>query len=466
LRSLWFSVSFRIRRYKYLPYIYVETRAVYMRIMIVTDQYPPMVGGVPTVTHGLATDLAGRGHQVWVVAPSYGTRDVRRMEDKVRIYRFSSFEWPAYEGLRIPFLPFVPVRNLLKKSDPDIIHIHSPIVLGNIAQLMAGGLRKPVIATNHYMPVNVSRSLVSEPLVGRYISNVTYSYLVHFCNRCEYVTAPTQTALNLLYDHGLRAPARAISNGIDLAKFSPGPRDPEILRRFNLPTDRPLLLHVNRLSEEKRIDVLIDAMAKVKNKYVHLALVSNGPAEAELRAQVERLHLGERISFLGFVRDADLLSLRRSSDIFAIPSEAELQSLATMEAMACGLPIIAADAWALPELVHSNENGFLFQPGNSEEMAHYIDILVDDADMRARKGEESLQIITKHDRLQVLTEWEELYRRMAIEFKEAKERRTKLRLARKSQGRIPEELQHVQLPHIRRTGDLAFDQPRPGDDLL
>ncbi|HEV2662037.1 MAG TPA: glycosyltransferase, partial [Ktedonobacteraceae bacterium] len=255
-------------------------------------------------------------------------------------------------------------------------------------------------------------------------------------------------------------------NGIDLAKFSPGPRDPEILRRFNLPTDRPLLLHVNRLSEEKRIDVLIDAMAKVKNKYVHLALVSNGPAEAELKAQVERLHLGERISFLGFVRDADLLHLRRSSDIFAIPSEAELQSLATMEAMACGLPIIAADAWALPELVHSNENGFLFQPGNSEEMAHYIDILVDDADMRARMGEESLQIITKHNRLQVLTEWEELYRRMAIEFKEAKERRTKLRLARKSQGRIPEELQHVQLPHIRRTGDLAFDQPHPGEDLL
>ena len=437
-----------------------------MRIMIVTDQYPPMVGGVPTVTHGLAADLADRGHKVWVVAPSHGTRDVRRMEDKVRVYRFSSFEWPTYEGLRIPFLPFVPVRNLIKKSDPDIIHIHSPIVLGNIAQLLGGGLRKPVIATNHYMPVNMIRSLVTEPLVGRYVNNVTYSYLVHFCNRCEYVTAPTQTALNLLYKHGLRAPARAISNGIDLAKFSPGPRDPDILRRFKLPTDRPLLLHVNRLSEEKRIDVLIDAMAKVKNKHTHLALVSNGPAEAELRAQVERLQLGERVSFLGFVKDADLLHLRRASDIFVIPSEAELQSLATMEAMACGLPVIAADAWALPELVHPDENGFLFQPGDSEEMARYIDILVDDADMRARMAEESLNIIAKHDRLQVLGEWEELYRRLSIEFKEAKERRRKLRLARRSHGKIPEELQHVQLPHIRRTGDLAFDQPHLGEDTL
>jgi phosphatidylinositol alpha 1,6-mannosyltransferase len=429
-----------------------------MRIMIVTDQYPPMVGGVPTVTHGLAVDFANRGHQVWVVAPSYGTRDVRRLEHKVRIYRFSSFEWPAYEGLRIPFLPFMPVRNLIKKSDPDIIHIHSPVVLGNIAQILAGGLRKPVIATNHYLPINMSRTLVADPLLGKHVSNMTYSYLVHFCNRCEYVTAPTITALNLLYQHGLHAPARAISNGIDLKKFTPGPPDPLIRRRFNLPEDRPLVLHVNRLSEEKRIDVLLDAVPKMKSN-AHIALVSTGPAEAELRAQVERLKIGNRVTFLGFVRDAELLILRRSSDVFAIPSEADLQSLATMEAMACGLPVVAANAYALPELVHHNENGFLFMPGNSEEMARDLDILLNDADLRARMGAESLEIIAKHDRLQVLDQWEELYRRLSIEFKEAKERRQQLRAIRKYRGYLPREQQQVQRSRIRRTGDPAFDQP-------
>jgi phosphatidylinositol alpha 1,6-mannosyltransferase len=428
-----------------------------MRIMIVTDQYPPMVGGVPTVTSGLARDFAQLGHQVWVVAPSYGTHDTRNVEDKVRIYRFSSFEWPAYEGLRIPFLPFVPVRNLIKKSDPDIIHIHSPIVLGNIAQIMAGGLRKPVIATNHYMPINMNTALMSDPLIGRYLNNITYSYLVHFCNRCEYVTTPTQTALNLLYERGLRAPARPISNGIDLQKFAPGIREPEVLQRFKLPTEQPLLLHVNRLSEEKRIDVLIDALAKVKSD-THLALVSTGPAEAELRAQVERLHLQKRVSFLGFVQEDDLLLLRRAADFFAIPSEAELQSLATMEAMACGLPVIAANAWALPELVHHEENGFLFKPGNSDELAKYIDILAGDVPLRKRMGAESLRIIAHHDRSKVLIEWEELYRRLAIEFQDAKERRKQLRQARKNRVTIPQELQNVQLPRIRRTGKLVSDQ--------
>src|SRR5579871_3598513 len=107
-----------------------ENRAFAMRIMIVTDQYPPMVGGVPNVTHGLATDFAARGHEVVVAAPSYGPRDAHRVEDNVQIYRFSSFEWPTYEELRIPFLPILPFRRLLKRFDPDIIHVHSPVVLG------------------------------------------------------------------------------------------------------------------------------------------------------------------------------------------------------------------------------------------------------------------------------------------------------------------------------------------------
>src|SRR5437588_5369112 len=423
-----------------------------MRIMIVTDHYPPTIGGVPTVTHGLAHDFADRGHQVWVVAPSQGSRDERRLEHKVRVYRFSSFEWPAYKALRIPFLPFVSIRNLLKKSDPHIIHIHSPVVLGNIAQILAGGLRKPVIVTNHYLPVNISPALSSDPVFSKPFSSISYSYLVNFCNRCEYVTAPTNTALNLLYDHGLRAPAKVISNGIDLKKFTPGERSEQVLQRLNLPLDRQIVLHVNRLYNEKRIDVLLDAAAKMKSN-AHIALAGAGPLEAELREQAERLNLGDRVSFLGFVRDADLLALRRSSEVFVIPSEAELQSLSTMEAVACGLPVVAANSYALPELVHHGENGYLFQPGNSDELATYLDTLLTDAPLRAQMGQKSLEIIAKHDRAQVLDQWESLYRRLSDEFIEAKQRRLQLRLLRKRFGYAPPAVTR----RIVRTGELALD---------
>src|SRR6266516_3330401 len=425
-----------------------------MRIMIVTDQYPPMVGGVPTVTQGLAVDFANRGDQVWVVAPSYGQRDVHRLEQKVHVYRFSSFEWPTYEDLRIPFLPILPFRRLLKKIDPDIIHIHSPIVLGNIAQIVAGSLRKPVIVTNHYLPINLGPFLSSDPLFGKPFMTVTYSYLVHFCNRCEYVTAPTMTALNLLYEHGLRSPAQAISNGVDLKRFSPGELDKRLRQRFKLPDDRPLILSVNRLSQEKRIDVLIDAAAKMTQD-AHIAIASTGTAEAELREQVEQSGLKDKVTFLGFIHDNDLAPLYRLADVFAIPSEAELQSLATMQAMACGLPVVAANAYALPELVHHEVNGFLFQRGNAAEMALYLDRLVGDAALRKQMGANSLEIIARHDRTLVLDQWEALYRRLSNEFLDAKERKLRQRRERKRPG-------YVRSKKVRsrmiRTGDLAIDQ--------
>jgi len=433
-----------------------------MRIMIVTDHYPPTIGGVPTVTHGLAHDFADRGHQVWVVAPSQGSRDERRLEHKVRVYRFSSFEWPAYKALRIPFLPFVSIRNLLKRSDPHIIHIHSPVVLGNIAQILAGGLRKPVIVTNHYLPVNISPALSSDPVFSKPFSSISYSYLVNFCNRCEYVTAPTNTALNLLYDHGLRAPARVISNGIDLKKFTPGERSEQVLQRLNLPLDRQIVLHVNRLYNEKRIDVLLDAAAKMKSN-AHIALAGAGPLEADLREQAERLNLGDRVSFLGFVRDADLLALRRSSDVFVIPSEAELQSLSTMEAVACGLPVVAANSYALPELVHHGENGYLFQPGNSDELASYVDKLLADPALRTKMGQKSLEVIAKHERSKILDQWESLYRRLSIEFIEAKERKLQLLRARKFPGYIPPTPRR---PRIVRTGELVLDPFTPIDEEM
>lgn len=427
-----------------------------MRIMIVTDQYPPMVGGVPTVTHGLSVEFARRGHQVWVAAPSHGPRDVHRIEQKVHVYRFSSFEWPTYEDLRIPFLPFLPMRKLLKRADPDIIHIHSPIVLGNIAQILAGGLRKPVIATNHYLPVNLSRTFSTESLLGQSFNNVTYSYLVHFCNRCEYVTAPTLTALNLLYEHGLRAPAQAISNGIDLQKFTPGERDEQLRQRLNLPYDRPIVLSVNRLSLEKRLDVLIDAAAKISSNAL-IALASTGPAEADLRAQVDSLGIRDRVIFLGYIAESELPALYRLADVFAIPSEADLQSLTTMEAMACGLPVVAANAYALPELVHHETNGFLFSPGDSGELAHYLDTLVENAALRKQMGMASLEIIARHDRARIMIQWEELYRRLSNEFREARERRQRLRMQRKFPGYKSSQTK-THRPRIVRTGELTFDQ--------
>jgi len=110
---------------------------------------------------------------------------------------------------------------------------------------------------------------------------------------------------------------------------------------------------------------------------------------------------------------ADLPGLYRLADVFAIASEAELQSLATMEAMAAGLPVVAVDACALPELVRHGENGFLAAPGNAAELAAALDLLCRDPSLWRAMSAASLRIISGHARDRWLAEWESLYRALA-----------------------------------------------------
>jgi hypothetical protein len=114
----------------------------------------------------------------------------------------------------------------------------------------------------------------------------------------------------------------------------------------------------------------------------------------------------------------------------------------------------------LPELVHHGKNGYLFQPSNSDELAGYIDKLLGDPAPRAQMGQKSLEIIAKHDRTQILDQWEALYRRLSIEFIEAKERKLQLRKARKFPGYIPPTQRR---PRVVRTGELVLD-PHPAID--
>ncbi|HEU5198902.1 MAG TPA: glycosyltransferase [Ktedonobacterales bacterium] len=401
-----------------------------MRIVLVTDQFLPMVGGVATVTHQLSTHLAARGHHVWVIAPSESWRNKQSREAQVSVYRFSSLEWPAYEGQRVALLPAIGIWRLFKRLAPDIIHIHSPQVLGTLAREIGHALHLPVIATNHFMPINLSRSLADSGVLSRNFSRVVYRYLVGFYRRCDYVTAPTSTALTLLREQGLRTPGEAISNGIDLARFSPGPGDETARQALGLPKDRPLALILTRLMREKRVHVLLEALAQT-HQPCHLVIAGSGPEAGELQALAYQLDVSKKVSFLGFVADESLVSLYRLADFFVMPSIAELQSLATLQALACGLPVIAANAGALPELVQPGRNGYLFQPDQSDQLALCLDTLLGQPQQWQAMGLYSQKIAALHDYQRVIEQWETIYQNL-IQSANARNHLLKQRSSRKS----------------------------------
>jgi glycosyltransferase involved in cell wall biosynthesis len=320
---------------------------------------------------------------------------------------------------------------------PDVVHLHSPLTLGAAGRRAARRRRVPVVYTNHYLPLNVW-PVTAGQRPPRLREAAFYACVTAFANHCDQVTAPTATALRLLQEHGLRAPSATVSNGIDRQRFQPGPAPAGLRDRYALPAGPPLVLAVGRLSPEKRLDVLIAAVARLAAAGLTpaglaageqatgdlgrggpgggaplLVLAGTGPEESRLRALARRYGVADRVRFLGFVPDADLPGLYRLAEVFAIASEAELQSLATMAAMASGLPVVAADAGALRELVHAGENGFLARPGRAGEIADCLALLCRDARLRARMSKASVRIVGGHDRDRVLDQWESLYRALA-----------------------------------------------------
>lgn len=426
--------------------------------MIVTDQYEPMVGGVPTVTRELAQGLSERGHAVAVVAPSTSRHSTSRHAVNMRStsmhgnsvnnsgnghgggrgarpggpmavdYR-GSLPWPWYEGQRLGLLPPAAADRAIAAFAPDVLHLHSPLTLGLAARAAARRRGVPVIYTNHYLPLNVWPGLAHAPagrggrLAARARESAFYGFVTGFANRCDYVTAPTVTALRLLRSRGLRVPSQAVSNGVDLERFSPGAGDEALRSRYALPAGGPVILSVGRLSREKRADVLIAAISRLAAPPGHgrpggpdvpvLALAGTGPDAARLRSLARHHGVADRVRFLGFVPGADLPGLYRVADVFAIASQAELQSLATMAAMASGLPVVAVDAGALSELVHAGENGFLARPGRAGEVADGLGLLCRDPGLRSRMALASARIIGDHDRHRLLARWESIYLALA-----------------------------------------------------
>ena len=376
-----------------------------LRIMLVSDQYPPMVGGVPTVASQLASGLAARGHEVTVLAPSGGWRGGTGSTGAAQVTYTGSAPWPLYPGLRVAAARPATVRRQVAAFGPDVVHAHSPLTLGRAALAAARQLSIPFVYTNHYLPANVLPAMKRRPAT---FDRAFYAYLVSFGNRCALVTAPTTTALGLLQEHGLAVPGRVISNGIDTASFRPGPADAALRDRYGLAGDAPVILSLGRLSPEKRADVLIDAVARLTVP-ARLVLAGTGPARAQLAARARKLGIASQVLFPGFIPDADLAGLYRLGQVFATASEAELQGITTMHALASGLPVVAARAGALSELVTHGTSGYLFGPGQAGQAASYLSTLLADRPLRERIAAAARPPMIAHDLRHCLAEWEQTY---------------------------------------------------------
>jgi glycosyltransferase involved in cell wall biosynthesis len=383
-----------------------------MRILIASDFYYPDVNGISYFAQRLAAGLAKRGHQIFVMAPARAVRDNILTRDSVIIYSVRSIRVPIYPNFRAspPVLIRRDIEKHTRKIQPNIIHIQDHFMVGREATLAARKSNIPIIGTNHLMPENLIHYLRLPDFAEKKLKEFFWRDFSRVYRRLDAVTTATKTAAQLIEMLELEKDVVPISCGIDLEKFNPRNNGAYLKQRYGIPESHPVILYVGRLDREKRIELILRALPQiVESVDAHLVLAGTGKLMAEFEHMAEEIGVRGRVTFPGFVPNEDLPSLYRMADVFVIAGTAELQSIVTMEAMASGLPIVAVNAVALPELVHDGENGYLFPEGDSEVLAQRASAILSNPALKAKMGQKSLDIIQAHDIRMTLDKYETLY---------------------------------------------------------
>ncbi|MCD6383369.1 MAG: glycosyltransferase [Thermoplasmata archaeon] len=349
-----------------------------MRVGFYTDTYLPQVNGVVRAVNDIGGELVRRGHEVHVFGPCEGLREHRGMT--VHCYR--SFPFPSYPGYRIAIPRKAPVKL-------DVVHAHTPFVEGYIAKYVAKRQEIPLVGTYHtLLPVYTRYLFPIRRLQGRIGNKISCERIL----RGERITVPSyRIAVSFTRWHyrnytAVVVPSRIIARmfkiwtgrdahvvptGTDLGRFHPVDKD-EARKKLKIGDWSRVYLYLGRISVEKRIDVLLKASEHFLRRDELLAIVGGGPWVEDLMRMLNRINPRGRVKYFGHAPEEALPLWYSSADAFITASDSETQGLVLTEAMACGTPIVAADALAIPEVVKNGVNGYLFRPGDPEDLARAV----------------------------------------------------------------------------------------------
>ena len=383
-----------------------------MKILIASDLHYPTINGVATFSRNLAKGLADLGHEVLVIAPSQTGKKSKEVDGNHVIVRTASIPFTFYQNYRISPSPGREVKKIIDSFDPDVIHVQMVMWLGQAAMKYGNKRGIPIVSTNHAIPENLMDNLKLLAPVSRPINYILKAYGARFHSKADYVTLPTQSAIDMLNaSDRIAVPMEAVSNGIDLAHFTNQPASPEIYEKFKLPADKPIVTYIGRLDAEKHLSVLVQAFVRIKEAHpdAQLLIVGDGTDATNLKLLAKELGLNGSVTFTGRVSDEELVELHRVGTVYCMPSPAELQSIATLEAMASGQPIVAINAGALKELCQDGRNGFLCEKDDVAAIAEGITKILSDPALRAEFSKESLAIAQTHDLTTTLARFERIY---------------------------------------------------------
>ncbi len=378
-----------------------------MKIAIFSDAFYPQINGIVTSILSLAGNMADRGHEVVIVAPSYRKLDEIEIPG-VRILRVPSISASFYDDFKWTNPFSYATYKALRKENIDIIHFMTPVFISMLGIKFARKRGIPVVGTFHTFIANPKyfEHLFSGPVKAN--EEIAWKYLNLYYNCADFVSAPTEEAVRVISEHNCTAPLEAVSNGIDFKQFD-NSRAAEFKTRYGL--GEKGILYVGRVAHEKSIIELIDAFDLVyaREPEAQLLIVGDGPQKKEFEEYASGKNCGKAVIFTGAIGHDDLVKsgIFASVSLFATASVTETQGITVLEAQANSLPCVGAAEGGILNLIEDGVNGYLTPPGDSTAMAERIlDVLNDSTGEMGRKA---LEMVEVHRLETIIDRWEEIY---------------------------------------------------------
>jgi 1,2-diacylglycerol 3-alpha-glucosyltransferase len=362
-----------------------------MRVVLLADSYLPYLSGVSQSVHRFAVGLTQCGAQVLVIAPHYPQNQDHEMP--YRVLRVPSLRLVGYPNFRGAWPFGRTVAQTIAEFDPDVLHSHSPFQMGLRALQIARKMKKNVVLTHHtlfldyvhFMPWGL-RGL------GKFLLR---RYLRWFDNQVNLVITPTAKIKEYLRQEKIRQPViEVLPTGVlrsaEGAEF-------DIRSKHGLPADAFVLLYVGRLSKEKNIPFLLEAIAPLCEQHAKLyfVIVAGGPMRREYENWVSRHHMSERIVFAGEQPQENLQAYYQQSNLFVCASKTETQGLVLAEAGLLGLPVLALGYQGVLNMVQSGINGFTTLENKLDFQSRVVQLL-GDAQLLSKLKTSSQQFALEH----------------------------------------------------------------------
>ncbi len=343
-----------------------------MKIALFTETYLPYINGVVTHVKALRDGLEKLGHEVLVVTADTKTYH-HYLEDGVlycpaaelkRIYNF---------GLASP----VSLRRLqmLKKFNPDVIHIHNEFGVGLSGSLIAHQLKIPLVYTLHTMYDDYLYYIVPKRMVPL-LKRIAHRYLRTLANKANALTGPSMKVQEFFDECGVKKSISVVPNPVELDIFSPSAIDlassQAIRKRYGVKDTEMLVAFCGRLGREKSVDCLLNNWAQTvqKTDSFKLLILGGGPCLEDLQQQAQELGIADQVIFTGAVDHKELPAYYGACQLYITASLSDTNSISMKEAMATGLPVLHIHDPLNAGQIVDGVNGFVYQ--DAEEMYHIL----------------------------------------------------------------------------------------------